>query len=369
MSKSSQSMESSLHKTSFLDLPFEVRDHIYHLVLVSSSPLIAWAGKTLPYIDRDYAHDGYQWEGLEGTSDGIFEPQGFLMGPYYANALPVEQFIVKISLVSRQVSWEARAVFWSRNTFRFLKGWIWDSVLEWLVSIGDENRGHLRNLELTLNRLQRVWQLDYPLGARTQLDISPHYRHSYMLKENRRERVYPRNRHLALPKVEDDRDLIGPVENISPAVEAVFQLLGRTQSNFGHGTEHSLTMRMLLPRQSFPVTNDSNTEGQSFGSDMSMDLPNVMEKCRQIYITTGTKQVEVLWISSYWIYQSHNKCKVCKVIHWSKSWDIVEEKVEHRRHVYGEEGVIRIWSAWRYKGIDGEVVARMPFGYPEKERE
>jgi len=105
-----------------------------------------------------------------------------------------------------------------------------------LESIGAASRGFLRELEISVRRLQYVWQL--PNGARTQLNKS--MRHLLAAQaENARERVYPLNGHL-IP--DPNTDLEAVVKNVSPAIENVFSLLA--------GLKCALTM--LLPAELVP---------------------------------------------------------------------------------------------------------------------
>ncbi|KAF8852471.1 hypothetical protein BDZ45DRAFT_678333 [Acephala macrosclerotiorum] len=279
-------------KLTFLDLPREIRDIIYKLVLISPTPLIAWSGMLLEDLtESEVVVDFREWVCWEGT------PQIFDIHGYQINALPVERLAISMALVSRDVSREAAEVFWSNNSFRFIgDNWLWDTVLQWLIGIGPTNRRYLSHLEFQLRRPQHVWQFSDPPGARTQLlERAPGHQWSHaMAMENAREMVYPRNKHLILPKPGSPggQGLEGVVENISPKLEIVFKMLAQP----GKWSKVRLTMLLpshLVPGKSIPL--DAHRRVEISEVWMGMDLPNVMEVCRQKHVTEGGRDLEILW--------------------------------------------------------------------------
>jgi hypothetical protein len=341
----------SLTKISFLDLPREIRDLIYTLVLRSSTPLIAWAGMPLEVIAERHRYD-YSYDD---------HPQTFVMGSYFNNALPVERMIVRLNLVSRQVSDEAMATFWSQNVFRFLGDWVWDSILDWLVSIGDINRGYLRNLELMMQEPHHVWQLPEPPGPRTQLDTGRNHRVSVEY-QNARETVYPRNQHLFL---ELGRAHEGIVENISPAVEDVFRLLGKTAG-------HDMSINMLMPVGIWPSIRDVFT--YEHGIYPTMDLPNVMERCRELYTAQEGKGIEVLWKCmergpDYDLARSSFSKSGWAIVAerntWNQAVSMIHSLVEPEMGLEKNMNYRDVWFSLRKKTIEDDITAQRPSRHSE----
>lgn len=139
----------------------------------------------------------------------------------------------------------------------------------------------------------------------------------YNIQENIREQVYPPHRFLSFPSDVELEE--GVVDNISPAVEMVFKLFGTDDVDAGL----KLTMNLVLP-----VMMDGFVPGLNLGEDddhwCSMDLPNVMEKCRQIHTNGKGKSVDILW-----------KCKLPaetfkaeQEVMKNNGWEIVDKAFE-----------------------------------------
>ncbi|CZR54794.1 uncharacterized protein PAC_04678 [Phialocephala subalpina] len=336
---------------SFLSLPLEIRNLIYSLVLISPTPLIAWSGMPLFELMDEPAHD----------PNGQLDPSSFSIDSYLADALPVERLAVRISLVNKQVSEEAAAIFWTKNTFRFLGKWLWGSVVEWLASIGDTNRGHLKSLEMTLMKwysVQHVWQLHYPKGARTQLDATISY--SGARRHNGKEKTYPRSLHLVLPDIEDEGELIGCVDNISPAVETVFRMLGRTRQELGQQTGQKMKISMMMPEDWYPGFRFSEFDVEYFDWYMSMDLPNVMERCRELHTASEGNQIEILWKGKM---EEPNFEEYRSTLE-ELGWEIVDERHELATWWWTDElSCKNVYFSLRRRKIEGDIVASAPSIY------
>lgn len=107
-------------------------------------------------------------------------------------------------------------------------------------------------------------------------------------QDNAREWTYSPNRHLQVLD-NSNLDLEGVMQNVSPSIETVFQLLGTS------GRWPKLTMSLLF--------DDCITPGVQIWTDdqhlnrtwISMDLPNVMERCWELCTSETGKDVEILW--------------------------------------------------------------------------
>jgi hypothetical protein len=339
-------LESRRATPSFLTLPRELRDSIYEYALVSPSPLIAWAGMPLSEILKVL-------------------PAGMTRRKYFSHSLPVERLGPKLLLCNSTTSQEAALIFYSKNTFLFFRGFVWDTVVGWLESIGPRNRQYLTKLNLLMERPQKVWQLRD--GSRTQLVEKNCLNHSpcYNIQENIRERVYPPHRLLSCPPDPEFEE--GVVDNISPAVEKAFQILGSDGAEAGL----KLTLNLILPEMMCGLVPGLDL-GEDDDCSFSMDLPNVMEKCREIHTDGKGKAVEVLW-----------KCKVFEDFFIAnqevlkrKGWEIMEMANEDRwweidtRYVDADDSGVFYLAGYRprqdvlltlrRRGIEGVIVSDGP---------
>ncbi|CZR54793.1 uncharacterized protein PAC_04677 [Phialocephala subalpina] len=363
-------------KLTFLDLPREIRDIIYNLVLISPSPLIAWSGMSL----EEFSESLVAFSSLRDWVRREVTPQTFNISEYETNALPVERLGISMSRVSRDVSREAAEVFWSNNSFRFVGDkWIWDTVLEWLIGIGSTNRRYLAHLEFQMQRPQHVWQLSNPLGARTQFEVRssdskplPRWNEA-IATENDREIVYPINKHLILPTRKnyedgedrlleggledlslgldnhDEKHLEGAVENISPKLETVLKMLAQP------GKWSKVRLTMLLPHHVIPGLRNMTFGWQPtpFGNWMSMDIPNVMQICKQKHVTAGGRDLEILWKCK----DSGRAVRDGRMIFELLGWDVLDARHE------SYSTLTRNWETFftmERKPIRGPVEASFP---------
>ncbi|KAH6677606.1 hypothetical protein B0J14DRAFT_584710 [Halenospora varia] len=250
----------------FLSLPREIRDKIYDLALVSVSPIIAWKGSwkfELHYFPKPEGQ-------LVPDLSSCIRWRNIDQEAISASLRPVN---VKLILCNKTVSHEAALVFYRKNTFSFLGEHNWDPIVSWLEAIGAENRNSLLLMEIDAYRPDAVWQRSS--GERVMEPAG-----------YTREEIYPRHPYLPLPTSENALRY-GPVENINPAVETIFILLGRMES------EQKLTIVMQLPLYLYPGARTPRGEWDSspWRGWYSMDLPNLVEKFRSLH----TQRVEVLW--------------------------------------------------------------------------
>lgn len=167
---------------------------------------------------------------------------------------------------------EAAKVFYSKTTFCFIGDHNWHPILSWLETIG-ANRGYLTRLEATIERPAHAWQERD--GTRTEL------KHAF-------EELYPRSPHLyRLPESTAE----GIVDNINPAIEAIFAVLSTREGG------PKLTFTLLLDYGLLPGIQLGIDWQHPYNNYFSMDLPNLIEKLRVIYPTELGKGscVEVLW--------------------------------------------------------------------------
>ena len=192
----------------FTSLSREIRDQIYTLALYSPSPIVVWKGQWQSFLND---HHDY--------TDTSFTDSFISFGTTWKRW--IESSATKISLANcstnlllcnKAIGEEAARVFYETNAFAFLGDHNYDPVVSWLTKIGDRNRNHLSRLEINAYRSAHVWRR--PNGQRKQAnDLCT-------------ESIYPRSPYLQL------RTPLryGLVENINPAIETIFRLLGQRTS-------------------------------------------------------------------------------------------------------------------------------------------
>ncbi|RDL36995.1 uncharacterized protein BP5553_04428 [Venustampulla echinocandica] len=323
----------------FLSLSKEIQDTIYGYVLISPSPLIAWAGMHVDEMEQ-WQHDEF------GYTKG---PASLSIPRYIEDSIIVEKTASSLLRCNSSISRQAAKIFYRKNTFRFFGEYTWGTVVEWLNGIGPVNREHLTKVEFGVRTPQHVWQL--PSGVRTQLDedfAEP------ARDENEREQVYPRSHFLHRPPG-DDTD--GVVENINPAIEDMMRLLGRCDSG------PKLTISMLLRYRVVPgvsITNDHYPFRHWFG----MDLPNVLECCRHLHTAGGEKKVAVLWKIQENVRAFGEKRHAVEGRGWEVVGEVEDElaatiPVPERLNFWDFMG-IDTWVTLRRKRIYGTVLADDP---------
>jgi hypothetical protein len=241
------------------------------------------------------------------------------------------------SLVAR----EAAAIFYQTNTFGFRGDHNWDAVIAWLVGIGDVNRAFLTLLEIPVRSPTHVQQnADGTRVALRMADLS--------------EEVYQLSSRFSRAA---DENMEGIVENVNPAIEDMFKLLGSEGSK--------LTLYLLLPFGFFPgcLLEEDGREAGAFYS--GMDVPNLVETVRVIHTSgkEGSPRIEAIWKGE----ASTPVFVRLKPQIEKRYWVILDEEegVRHRRG-YGvpdwDEPTIK-FSLMR-RALTGDLVAEAPYPMP-----
>jgi len=254
----------------FFSLSKEIRDQIYDYALVSTSSIIVWKGKMEDEFLAMYEGPRRIWWG---------HPLSRLMwrvASHKETAVSLCNLSLNLLFSSKAVSQEAAMVFYNKNTFAFEGDHNWDPVVRWLKTIGTNNRNSLAILEAHAGRPDQVWQnsrgerLRHPGGCTT-------------------EEIYPRHPYLGTPTNGFEP---GSVDNINPALEDIFAMLGQRTSK----KKTTITMRIggcypgggARPRTS----EDQCPEDGWYG----MELPNLLERFLELHSNRSEKgSVEVVW--------------------------------------------------------------------------
>lgn len=237
-----------------MSLPREVRDKIYRSLLVASGPIAVYPN-----------HQNLLSEG---------RPRGELTN--------VSSLTFGLLRVDKEISIEAAAQFYHHNMFRFgepqdchLVG-PWDALYSFLLTVGQRNRNNIRYLEVEISR---------PIAVAKDTDgtISSLQNGSFWLRK-----VHARDQHNRIYSPVCDQQYLGTsVDCISPAIDAVFRILGP------HGS--TLQLSLVLRFAEIPGLTFCESGGRS---GWSAEVPDYIEQMRTQFTSLSVgdgARVEVLW--------------------------------------------------------------------------
>jgi hypothetical protein len=249
---------SSRPRVTFFDLSRELRDYYYNLALTTRTPVIAWSG-----IRPENS------ESLKANSD--FKKDLETASQFKTATSDERNMTPNLLRCNSIIAHEAASIFYGMNKFVFAGDWTWETVATWFGNIGLRNRTFVTSIELWQHQPSHAWQT--ASGERVKVrefDWEP------------LEPPFPRNRHLYRSPNSTSEGL---VENINPAIETFFKLLGNERPS-------KLLLTISLRRAFIPGLEIDPDQEDSTDSWFSMDLPNVVEKLRTIYTAGG---VDVIW--------------------------------------------------------------------------
>ncbi|PMD13388.1 hypothetical protein NA56DRAFT_737642, partial [Hyaloscypha hepaticicola] len=173
-----------------------------------------------------------------------------------ANLRPLAASLI---LCNKTVGHEAARVFYTKNTFSFLGKYNWDPIVSWLETIGPADRNSLVSIEISARQPDPAWQCS---SSERRIRDPCGYTHG---------EVYPRHPYLQLCTTEAHSPC-DQVENINPAVETIFILLGQNTS------ERKVTIVMQLDGCLYPGARIPRDPYDSMPERRwhSMDLPNII---------------------------------------------------------------------------------------------
>jgi hypothetical protein len=201
------------------------------------------------------------------------------------------------------LSQEAATVFYKDNTFSFLGDHNWDPIVAWLRDIGTVNRNSITEIEINGRRPDPVWQCSDGQRIRAPGGFTM-------------EEIYPRH---PLLQTSDKPFKCGLVDNINPAMEDVFKLLGRRL------TQQKVTFIMQLDSiypgaGANPMADDCCPDRRWY----SMELANLAEKFVELH-TQKEGLVEVLWKGRKYRSEIPVERELAELIGWKMTVLPVEE--------------------------------------------
>lgn len=320
----------STPKSRFLSLPFDIRNEIYHLLLVANKLTIV-----------------YSYPPTTGDSSGNFSHGDFAKIQTRLDCLPVA--ILRVNKTVRQ---EATPILYRSNTFSFIGTGPrqlglqslrrefreyrrpemldvpWDPFYTFLDMIGLKNRSLLRNLEVEIGKpMQITRQRDGKLQLLQ--DVLPYQ--LLPLRPVPKDR-YPRCHPPTI--VETTSFPTATLDYCSPLIEECFRLLGpagaylKVDLIMTPGTIPGVTLYRPFHRGHRLYTYLVDATGWEV---WSLEIQDLVELLRRKYTAHDGKKgrADVLWTgwSSKSPFDAHQKG-----IH--KEWDVVEVKdVEHNDHL------------------------------------
>lgn len=257
-------------RVTFLSLPREIRDEIYHLSLVSSKAIIPWAGVwRWEYIDWDNPCNDRMRLSTGRPSTAL----RYRVQNHTLTTMSLQHLSKNLLICGNiRIAEEAAQEFYSKNVFRFDNDHQWDTVVAWLEGIG-RNRIYLKDLEIFAARPYQVWQ---------QANGQRSFKNRTSVRD-----LYPRHPYLRAPSGGEKE---GFVDMINPIIERIFILLARASEK-----NPAITISLLLPVEVVPgVEIDLGEAVRHFPgiTYFGMDLPNLIEKFRILH---SKDSVEVLW--------------------------------------------------------------------------
>lgn len=256
----------------FLDLPREIRDRVYHDALVAIGPITVWSGsRDVSYseaLGKRVMTKTYTVEAKDPVLDLL------ATGLFRCNTI---------------VAREALEIFYRCNIFHVTGFEIWNPMYKWLKDIGDRNKQQLRNMTADMPRPEPLETDTY--GARTLY-------HFYA--------PFPRVHSV----VNGDTAVWDTPHYLDPAIEACFRILGESGAR--------LSLKLLLGRYIPGVVLWEDEQVEDAYRWGGMDIPNEIERVRELY----AGRVDVIW-----------QCQGQKSKHIEqreliqrKGWEIVGEK-------------------------------------------
>lgn len=246
-----------------MTLPREVREMIYEPLLIDSSPITV-------YSEPPYAPDDDEKARIHSRSSKF---------PHLA---------LSLFRVNRIIAIESASLFYHHNTFKFggrhqpTLSYInvhpkntdyWDALYSFLYCIGPRNRARLRYIEADISR-------PLPVTKDTDGTVSSLVTDSWMRK------VHARDQHKRIyPPVHDGPYSSLVFDDVSPAIDAVFRILGH------HGFKLQLGLIMefgIWPR----------LYSEEYLSGWSEEVPDHVEAMRKRFTRLPNREgerVEVLW--------------------------------------------------------------------------
>jgi hypothetical protein len=247
-------------RTTFLDLPRELRDRIYSEALVSPNPITVCSITVESYEDKSRFND--DWD-KDDKGRRVHEDKYILASN---NAALFEELAFRLLRASKTIASEAALTFYRGNTFHFGGTEVWNPFYGWLDLIGLKNRSYLQRLSLELVKPECL--VSNNIGIRSLRSRTLDFRRQKVVS-------------CSEPTEEDD------LRFVDPAIEACFRILGM------HGPQ--LQLKLFLAPPFLPGVNVYWPDPDSYEPELrpwlSLEVPRSIEKYRREFLS----RADVLW--------------------------------------------------------------------------
>ena len=144
---------------SFLDLPPEIRNQIYDLALIKDAPINLCPPSTISRKNSIMAekvsvlpeYEVFRTPKLTRElqrRERSLEPFGSSFRLQKDLLYVRQQLAPGLLQTCRQINTESAGYFYSRNTWQFMEDEDWSVFFRFLITIGPQNRAHIKNLEV-----------------------------------------------------------------------------------------------------------------------------------------------------------------------------------------------------------------------------
>lgn len=264
----------------FMSLPREIRNKIYRLLLVASEPIVVYSTPVDP-----------------PAMEQLHTPRTYLK---------VAHLTFGLLRVNKMISTEASAIFYRYNVFKFrgsqnyYEADSWDILYSFLFTVGERNRACLQYLEADISRPMAV-------AKDANGTISSLFDGSFWMRK-----VYARDQYARIYPPVRNQYLGESVDYISPAIEAVFRILGTKGSR--------LQLLLIMEFADFPEISIYESNGLS---GWSKEVPDYVEQMRKRFTSLSSgdgAKVEVLWKGTY--FKSEFLPQIKRIE--NNGWEVIE---------------------------------------------
>lgn len=236
--------------------------------------------------------------------------------------------------VNRRIGASASRIFYSNNTFNFSDDHDWFNIGDWLKLIGPSNRGSLNKIEITVRRPRHCYQKAD--GTRSWKSMH---------------KAYPRLQDL---EWQDASCGEGPVENLSPAMKTVFDLLADVTRP---PCRRPLSIQLVMTESCLPGVRLYTNDRTHYFSYSTLDIPNLLERYRSH--CSASRSVDILWKATLPMIAFAEKRELIE-----EHWTIFDAR-EMRAHWQSERMDEPVWRELvcldiRRKGIPDILIASGP---------
>ncbi|PNS17615.1 hypothetical protein CAC42_3010 [Sphaceloma murrayae] len=318
--------DTTQHGKQLRDLPRELRDQVYKESLISEH-------------DIEVSTLRMRFEGTQP----VFDPDD------EAKATSLKGLNLGLLKADPMIAREAAQVFYSKNKFAFHGHRDWSVAVDWLRSIGEDNRRLLTNIELDVRQIHRAYQ------------FSDGLREGYFQR-----RCSSRHPLLQCPN-EDGTWPEGDVDDVDHTMEDVFTAL----TDCTDGAKLALHLRYVGGGYPGCFEDPSNIDETNDDNYFSMDLPNLIEAWRAKHSDPDKKRdIDVLWYIWGPIYEDKTVLDIIGDQLKTNGFDIIKDErlettYDDPRNPGQKKTYRRLKVTMKRRALTGPIIQSDPNPYNE----